>query len=178
MNHLFPYQQNWQVLPKIGSGDGEFTLGDTRGSGEEFLYHAIHIEDDTGFGRLAKDGERVDGTFITFDGGEDNNRLIVYAMVGKGMPFRNGTTTVIPRGSKLVGAERAGATPEFGYVKPHPLPAAAANIDSAAEVLAFVTAERNSKGIVRDPVGAAHATLTQRSPADVIVEFGIAAGAN
>lgn len=175
MNHLFPYQQNWQVLPKIGdNSDGEFTLGDTRGSGEEFLYHAIHIEDDTGLGRLAKTGERIDGSFITFDGGEDGNRLIVYAMVGKGVPFRNAGTSVIPRGSKLVGGQRTGATPAFGYVQAHNVPASFADLAAARTFLSF---ERVAKGIVVSPVGAAHATLTQRSPADVFADFGVAAGA-
>ena len=174
MDHLFPYQQNWQVKPKIGSGDGEFKKTEIMGSGATYLYHAIHIEDSTGLGRLAKTGERIDGTFITFDGGEEDEVMIVYAMAGKGMPFRNAGTTPIPRGSKLVGGERAGATPEFGYVQAHNIPASFANLAAAQT---FLTFERNARGLVRDPVGGTHTTLTQQSPADVFAEFGMAAGA-
>ena len=176
MNHLFPYQQNWQAYPITGSGDGEFSSGDLQTSGEKYLYHAVHIVDtgsDAGKIRLALDGERVDGSFITFDGtGDDSEILVVYAMVGKGMPFRNGGTTAIPLGSKIVGARRTGAPVEFGHVK-------AASFDPATEgspTDAEVTEWFRAKGVVRSPAGAAHATLTNTAPADVIVEYGIAAG--
>ena len=169
MDHLFPYQQNWQVKPKVGNGAGEFSASDIRGSGELYLYHAIHIEDDTGLGRLALRNERIDGTFITFDGSDEI--YIVYGMMGKGMPFRNGTTEAIARGATLVGEVRAGATPEAGYVQPVIEPP---TFNDLNEVRSYLAVDRNARGIVREP-SPAHATLTNQSPADVFVEFGMAA---
>jgi len=188
---IFPFEERWQAEPKVGNDDGEFTAEEIKGTGETYLYHAIHILAD-GKARLAKDGERVDGSFVSFDGAS-GDVMLVYSFRGKGLKFRNGTTSAINLGTKIVGAERSGATPGEGYVKNFTsaptteyasdlsgdYAAADANTEIDEAVAAALTATgvaihefQKARGIVRGPKGAAHSTVAEQSPADVIVEFG------
>ena len=199
MNH--PYEERYQVEPFIGAaGSGGFTAEEIKGTGQNYLYHAIHIIDagaNKGKGRLALEGDRVDGSFVSFDGGLSGSPLIIYSFRQKGMRFRNGGTTVIGLGSKIVGATRTGATPALGYVKPFGddeleivfsdltttlLNTIDGNITGdqgddfrdaiSLPIQLIVNGLFSSRGIVRGPEGVAHTTLATRPEADVIVEFG------
>lgn len=155
----FPREKVWQGKPFIGTrANGGFTTTEVKTPGLEFRNHAVHVRTD-GTVQLAADGLRIDGFFVLFDGGD----LVVYRDTTKGQWARNGTTSVIPAGSRVVGAEKSGVPsdkPTHGYVKPVDL-----------TVLAEVVNALNN--IVRAPAGAAH-TASAYPPADVIVEIGIA----
>ena len=193
----FPYEERYQAEPVVGTGDGEFTAAEIKEIGSTYLYHAIHIDNsgaNKGKARLALDGERVDGSFVQFEGGEAGSPLLIYSFRQKGMRFRNGTTAVIGLGSKIVGAERSGATPGFGYVKAFSADADLSSltltiintIDGSASsteadlfkahienaINGAVLDQLDARGFVRGPEGSAHTTLANRPEADVIVEFG------
>ena len=199
MNH--PYEERYQVEPFIGTAaSGGFTAEEIKGTGQNYLYHAIHIIDEganKGKGRLAGNGDRVDGSFVSFDGGLSGSPLIIYSFRQKGMRFRNGTGNLIGRGNKILGSTRTGATPTHGYVKPFgdddiaidftTLTTTVANtLDgtvSATQLDAFKATIQDpinallldmyrARGIVRSPEGVRHQTLATRPEADVIVEFG------
>ena len=178
-----PYEERWQIRAKIGSGNGEFKKTDLQTNGARFLYHAIHILAD-GTARLARDGERIDGSFVSFDGdGTESNTLLIYSFRQQGMRFRNGGTTAISAGAQLVGAERAvsvggeaqgtGASSQrYGYVKPYTIPASFADEDEIRTHLHDISLEKTPSGRVISPLGAAHATAADYPPADIIVSFG------
>ena len=196
MNH--PYEERAQVEPFIGgASQGGFTEEETAGSGELYRYHAIHIIDtgsNKGKGRLALENDRVDGSFVSFDGGEAGSAMLIYSFRQKGMRFRSGITGTIPLGRKIVGTSRSGATPEFGYVKHYSVVVdisalttaiintidgtatdSEANIFKARIAGAVSGALSNlikARGIVRGPEGERHTTLATRPEADIIVEFG------
>ena len=193
----FPYEERYQAEPIVAAGNGSFTAAEIKETGSTYLYHAIHIENsgaNKGKARLALDGDRVDGSFVQFEGGEAGSPLLIYSFRQKGMRFRNGGTTVISLGSKIVGSSRSGSTPEFGYVK-----AFSADADLSSLTLAIINTidgsastteadlfkahienaingavldQLDARGIVRGPEGAPHILMGNRSEADVIVEFG------
>jgi len=197
---IFPYEERWQVNPAIGSGGGEFSREDIEENNELFLYHAVHI-DSRGRGRLCRANERVDGSFVSFDGSGDNV-MLVYSFRQKGMRFRNGGTNVIPLGNKIIGAERVGlvhfedeprprvvpAIPRYGYVQRyiprHRHDAVLAGLPTISNIQGYVEDAIDEaiesiyeeilevRGFVRPPTGARHSNGTKQSPADVIVEFG------
>ena len=192
----FPYEERYQAEPVVGTGDGEFTAAEIKETGSAYLYHAIHIIDtgaNKGKARLALDYDRVDGSFVQFEGGDAGSPLLIYSFRQKGMRFRNGGTVAIPLGSKIIGFARTGATPEFGYVVEWSADISISLTDAqfntlngsatTAEILAIrnaladlvesgVKQGQTSRGFVRGPEGAAHTTLANRPEADVIVEFG------
>ena len=199
MNH--PYEERYQAEPFIGAAaSGGFTAEEIKGTGQNYLYHSIHIIDEganKGKCRLAGDGDRVDGSFVSFDGGLSGSPLIIYSFRQKGMRFRNGTGNIFGLGQKILGATRTGATPLLGYVRPFgdddiaisftTLTTAVANtLDgtvSDTQLNAFKATIQDpinallldlyrARGIVRGPEGARHQTLATRPEADVIVEFG------
>ena len=200
MNH--PYEERYQAEPFIGTpAQGGFTEDETAGNGELFLYHAVHIIDEgtnKGQARLALGGDRVDGSFVSFDGGEAGSALIIYSFRQKGMRFRSGSNRSLPLGSKIIGAVRSGATPHAGYVNAY-FPETGGDdafnditttvlngLDGAVspadrldflDLLAIaigdlIVASQQARGFVRGPEGERHRPLSRRSEADVIVEFG------
>ena len=167
----FPREKQWQAKPFIGTrSNGGFTVGEIKTPGLEFRNHAIHIRAD-GTAQLAGAGDRIDGFFMNFEGGD----LLLYRDTTKGQWARNGTALAIDIGSRLVGAERAVtdlSKPTYGYVKPIvtlPTGTSAANVRVAIDNLAKAV-----NNIVRGPKGAIHATVANYPPADVVVEIGIA----
>ena len=168
----FPREKQWQGQPFIGTTrtDGGFTAAEIKTPGLEYRNHAIHIRTD-GKIQLAGAGERIDGFFMNFEGGD----LVLFRDTSKGQWARNGTALVIDVGSRLVGAERAVTDvtkATYGYVKPIvtlPTGTSAANVKVAIDNLAKAV-----NNIVRGPKGVIHATVANYPPADVVVEFGIA----
>ena len=167
----FPREKSWQAKPLIGTrANGGFTATEIKTPGLAYRNHAIHVQPN-GEARLARDGDRIDGFFIAFEGGD----LLIYRDTTKGQFARNGTTAVIPPGSRVVGAERAvtdESKPTHGYVRPIDISAAsnsAANVNAAIAELSKAV-----NNIVRGPQGAAHGTASEYPPADVVVELGIA----
>ena len=167
----FPREKNWQGQPFIGTRtNGGFTAGEVKTPGTEFRNHAIHIRTD-GKIQLAGDGERIDGFFVQFDGGD----LVEYRDTSKGQWARNGTLLAIDIGERLVGAERATTDltkPTHGYVRPIvTLPTAAS---AAAAKVAIDNLSKAVNNIVRGPKGAAHTSAATYTPADVVLELGVA----
>ena len=200
----FPYEERAQVEPWIGApSQGGFTEEETAGTGEIYRYHAIHIQNTTGRegkAKLASDNDRVDGSFVSFDGGEAGSAMMIYSFRQKGMRFRNARAAPIPLGSKIIGSKRRFATPEFGYVKPFEQrtvnaqtrfwddltlaiintidgTATAAELDALVNSLAqgvgnMIEENSRARGFVRSPQGETQLPSAERSDADVIVEFG------
>ena len=178
---IHPYEERWQAKPKIGTGNGEFKTTDLATNGARFLYHAVHVTAN-GTVRLATDGDRVDGSFVSFDGdGSESNTYVVYSFQQQGMRFRNGTTDgAISPGAKIVGAERAvtvggeaqgtgESSQRYGYVKAF-TPDAPGNTEANIETA--LTDQLKARGRVMAPVGSTHGTAATYPPADVIVSFG------
>ena len=167
----FPREKTWQAKPFMGTrANGGFTATEIKTPGLEFRNHAIHINSN-GEAKLAGDGERIDGFFVQFDGGD----LVEYRDTTKGQWARNGlTNTSIGIGQRVVGAVKTGVPedkPTHGYVKGigQLLP----NADLPTTV-AYANALFNAcNNIVRGPQGAVHAADAY-PPADVVVELGVA----
>ena len=169
---IHPYEERWQAKPLL-TGNGGFTEADLKTNGSAYLYHAIHINS-SGLAKLAGAGERVDGSFVSFDGdGSTSNTYVVFSFRQKGMRFRSGANnTAIDRGDKIIGAERSGlgaagaGSQRYGYVDAYvPI-----TLDSAADTKAMLQA----RGIVRDPgtTPELKADTGDKPKADLIVEFG------
>ena len=149
--------------------DGGFTAGEILTPGLEFRNHAIHVNQ-AGYAGLAMDGQRIDGFFMAFEGGD----LLIYRDTTKGQFARNGrTNTSIAPGDRVVGAEKdIAGKPLGGYVRGI---GELANNADAATVRAYLKALFNAcNNIVRPPTGAATYGATDYPPADVVVELGVA----
>ena len=167
----FPREKSWQAKPRIGTrAQGAFTEEEIKTPGLSYRNHAIHVYND-GTAGLALDGQRIDGFFIAFEGGD----LLVYRDTTKGQFARNGTDAVISPGLRVVGAEKdITGKPLGGYVRPANLTVDTSGTLTAAEVQAVVTElERAVNNVVRGPAGVAHGASVY-PPADVVVEIGIA----
>ena len=167
----FPREKQWQARPFIGTrSNGGFTAAEIDTPGLAYRNHAIHIRTD-GFAQLAANDQRIDGFFMNFEAGD----LLLFRDTSKGQWARNGTTSAIDIGMRLVGAERAvtdTSKPTHGYVKPvdvTPDSNSATNIRNA--IRESLKAVNN---LVRGPKGAAHTNADNYPPSDVIVEIGIA----
>ena len=101
--------------------------------------------------------------------------MLVFRDTTKGQFARNGTTSAISPGLRVVGAEKdITGKPLGGYVRPANITVDTTGAPTAAEVQSVITElDRSANNIVRGPTGAAHAADAY-PPADVVVEIGIA----
>ena len=113
---------------------------------------------------LCGNDDEVHGSIIGFDSGK-----MIVARTSEGLQFRNGGTSPLTPGGKIVGAERSvtGQSSNYGYVK-------ALAVDSAgnteANIEAAITAAIKGRGIITDG-GGTYGANTQAQP-DVVVAMG------
>ena len=114
-----------------------------------------------GVWELCGDGDEVQGSIIGFDSGK-----MIVARTSEGLQFRNGGTSPLGTGGKIVGSVRTvtGQTRTHGYVKAFTVDAAG---NTEANIEAAITAAIKASGIITDGGGTYAANL--QSQPDVIV---------